>query len=172
MLSQPMQEALTRQIHVEFASASQYLSLSAYFENLNMKGCAHWMRIQHEEERAHAMKIFDYIHDRDGQVKMSAIDAPDTSWGSAKEAFEAALEGERYNSEQIGKLVELATDEADHSTHAFLQWFVNEQVEEEAITKEIVDKLTFVGEDRTGQFIIDQELAQRTPPPETMEGAD
>ncbi len=171
MLSQPMQDALNRQINVEFASAHQYLALSAFFEQMNMKGCAHWMRIQHEEERAHGMKIFDYIHDRDGVVQMLTIEAPETNWKTCQDAFEAALVSERYNSEQIGKLVSLATSEGDHATHAFLQWFVNEQVEEEAITKEIVDKLTFVGEDRTGQFIIDQELAQRTPPPEVETGA-
>ena len=166
MPSPPMQDALNRQIHVELASANEYLSLSAFFERINMKGCAHWMRIQHDEEVAHAMKIFDYIHDRDGDVTMQAIDAPETMWGSPQEAFAAALASERNNSKQIGKLVELATAESDHSTHAFMQWFVNEQVEEEATAKEIVDKLSFVGDDRTGQFMIDQELGQRTPPPE------
>ncbi|MBT3343380.1 MAG: ferritin [Gemmatimonadetes bacterium] len=171
MLTQSMQDALNRQINVEFASAHQYLALSSFFEQLNMKGCAHWMRLQHEEERAHGMKIFDYLHDRDGVVKMLPIEAPETGWKTALDGFQSALQSERYNSEQIGNLVALATTEGDHPTHAFMQWFVTEQVEEEATAKEIVDKMTFVGDDRTGQFIIDQELAQRTPPPEVQTGA-
>ena len=172
MLSKPMQDALNCQINVEFASANQYLALSAFFDRINMKGCAHWMRIQHEEELAHGMKILDYIHDRDGEVTIGTVEAPDTNWGTPQEAFQAALDGERQNSKQIGDLVELATSEKDHSTHAFLQWFVNEQIEEEATAQDIIDKLTFVGDDRTGQFMIDQELAQRVPPPETQAELD
>ena len=103
---------------------------------------------------------------------IGTVEAPDTNWGTPQEGFQAALDGERQNSKQIGDLVELATSEKDHSTHAFLQWFVNEQIEEEATAQDIIDKLTFVGDDRTGQFMIDQELAQRVPPPETQAEQD
>lgn len=166
MLSKKMQKALNVQINVEFYSAYSYLALSAWFASRNLQGFAHWMRIQYQEERVHAIKIYDYVHNRDGDVELLPIEAPPGSWKTPLEAFEQALENERHNSAKIDELLELAMAEHDHATQAFLHWFVNEQVEEEAITKQIVDKLMLVGESNTGLFIVDQELGQRPLPPE------
>lgn len=169
MLSPKMQDALNRQINVEFFSAYSYLALSAWFEAKNLKGFAHWMRVQYQEERVHAIKIYDFVHARDGEVELLPIAAPPRSWTTPLQAFEHALESERNNSAKIYELVEQATVEHDHATGAFLHWFVNEQVEEEAITKQIVDQLELVGESNTGLFMLDQQLGQRSPEAEAAD---
>jgi ferritin len=166
MLSQQMETALNGQVNVELQSAYQYLALSAYFESIDLKGFAHWMRIQYQEERAHALKMFDFINDRDGTVTLLPLGAPDTAWDSPTAAFEAALANERDNSSKIHELCELAMDERDHASLAFLQWFVNEQVEEEALTHDLLQKLKMVADSNAGLFMMDQELSGRTPPPE------
>jgi ferritin len=167
MLSDEMQDALNQQINVEFNSAYSYLALAAYFEDIHLKGFAHWMRIHYIEERMHANKIFDFVIDRDGRVELLAVKEPRKEWGSSLEAFEWALESERSNSEAIYKLAELAMTKHDYATHAFMQWFISEQVEEEALVNDMVAKLQLVGDSNAALFLMDQELAQRPMPTET-----
>ncbi len=161
MLDEKIQAALNEQLNAEFFSAYQYLAISAYFENKGLRGFAHWMRMQYEEELVHASKIFDYINNRDGRVVLKAIGEPVPEVDSPVAAFEFALEGERNLSEKIYNLVDLSLAVRDHGTHSFLQWFVNEQVEEETLVRDIVQNLSLVIESRDGLFLMDRDLAQR-----------
>ena len=166
MLDKEVETALNKQINVEFSSAYAYLSVVAYFEDINLRGFAHWMRIHYLEERMHANKIFDFIVDRDGRVDLLGIDAPKKEWESPVAAFEWALQSECDTSESIYALVELAAKKRDHPTHTFLQWFVSEQVEEEALVNDMLQRLKLVGDSNAALFLMDQELSQRPPPVE------
>ena len=162
MLSKKVQEALNAQLNAEYASSYLYLSMAAYAEVENLKGTAHWFRLQSQEELGHAIKIFDFIVDRGGRVLLTAIDGPGTDWKSPLAVFEATLEHERHVTDRINKLVDLAIAENDHATHSFLQWFVNEQVEEEASVDEIIAQLKLVESAPGGLFLLDRELGQRS----------
>ena len=168
MFSDKMQQALNQQVNVELQSAYQYLAMSAFFESTDLKGFAHWMHIQYEEERAHALKMYAFIHDRDGKVELLPLSAPESSWESPVAVFEAALSNERHNSAKIHELCELAMAEKDHASLAFLQWFVNEQVEEESVAQDLLAKLRMVADSNAGLFMLDQELGQRPMPPEAQ----
>jgi ferritin len=157
-----MQQALNEQINAEMYSSYIYLAMSAYFEDQNMSGFANWMRRQSEEETVHAMKFYDYINDRHGRVTLTALEAPPAEWDSALAAFEAAYEHERYISDRINKLVDLALKESDHATNSFLKWFVDEQVEEEASVDLVVQDLRRVEGFPAGLFLLDRELSQRS----------
>lgn len=161
MLEDPIEEALNEQINAELSSEYLYLSMAAYYEDEGLPGFASWMRAQANEENAHAMRIYDYILERDGRVTLDSIDSPQTEWPSPVEAFEAAYEHEIEITEMIDDLVELAREENDNATENMLQWFVAEQVEEEATAKDILDKLEYVDDDGSGLLMIDQELGQR-----------
>ncbi len=161
MLSPKIQEALNQQINAEAYSAYLYLSMSAYFETESLKGMAHWMRVQAEEERGHAMKLYDFVNARDGRVLLTALPAPKTQWSGPLEVFEDAYQHEVKVTGLINDLMNLAASEKDHSAHDFLEWFANEQVQEEADAKLIVDQLKLVGGQGLGLFMIDQELGRR-----------
>ncbi len=162
MLNPKIEEALNQQIHAELASAYLYLSMAAWFESQNFRGMAHWMRVQSQEELAHGLKIFDFINERNGRVKLTAVQAPKGDWDSPQAAFEDALAHARKITGLIGGLVNLAAAEKDHATATFLQWFVTEQVEEEAAAQAIVDQLQLVGGHPMGLFAIDSQLGERT----------
>jgi ferritin len=164
MLNAKIQEAFNQQINAEVFSEYLYLSMAAHFESESLKGMAHWMRIQTGEEHTHAMKFHDYILARGGKVKLMQIDAPRTSWKSPLEAFEEAYKHELKITGLINNLANLAIEEKDHAAHQFLQWFVNEQVEEEANAQTIVDQLKLVGDNGVAIYMIDQELAKRPMP--------
>ncbi|NDY41949.1 ferritin [Dissulfurirhabdus thermomarina] len=166
MLSEKMEAALNRQVNAELYSAYLYLSMVAYFESVDLPGCAAWMRAQTQEEVAHAMKIYDFINERGGRVRLSAIDAPPTEWDSPLAAFEDAYAHEQKVTGLINDLMNLAVAERDHATQIFLQWFVSEQVEEEASASAVVKKLRLAGDAAGGLLMIDNELGQRvfTPP--------
>jgi ferritin len=166
MIKVKIQDALNKQLNAELYSSYLYLSMAAYFESVSLKGFANWMRVQAQEELAHAMKFYDYIHERGGRVALTSISAPITQWDSPLAAFEQVYKHEQKVTGLINDLVTLATAETDHATNNFLQWFVAEQVEEESSADEIVQKLRMLSEDRSGLFILDQELGQRvyTPP--------
>ncbi|MHC5033888.1 MAG: ferritin, partial [Planctomycetota bacterium] len=138
MLSARMQQALNEQLNAELYSAYLYLSMSAQFEDLGLKGFASWMRCQAQEEVLHAMKFFGHITGRGGRALMQPIEGPQTEWDSPTSIFEHTLEHERKVTGLIGKLVDLAAEEGDHAARAFLQWFVTEQVEEEASADEVL----------------------------------
>ncbi|MCP4569337.1 MAG: ferritin [FCB group bacterium] len=164
-MNQKIQDAFNAHLNAEMYSSYFYLSMSAYLESGNLKGMANWMRIQAQEEMTHVMKFYDFIHDRDGQVILTAIEGPKTEWNSPLEIFEEALAHERLVSGLINDLVDLAMAEKDHMAVTFLQWFVTEQVEEEANVKEIVDKMKMVGDNGVARFMLDGELSQRAPVP-------
>jgi ferritin len=161
MLSPKTQDALNRQINAELYSSYLYLSMSAYFEAESLRGMAHWMRIQAQEENIHAMKLYDYVNNRGGRVTLTEIAAPKTAWATPLEAFEDAYKHELKISGLINDLINIATSEKDHATQDFLQWFADEQVQEEASSKLIVDQLKLVGGQGLGLFMIDQQLGQR-----------
>ncbi len=161
MLTNRMEEALNRQIVEEMYSAYLYLSMSAYFASLNLMGFSHWLYVQYHEELEHAEKFFKFIIERGGRVKLAAIKEPDFEWKSPKDAFEAVVKHEKYITSRIYELVDIAEQEKDRATFAMLQWFVNEQVEEEAHSEEILAKLEMIGDHKQGLLMLDRELAQR-----------
>ncbi|MDK2795151.1 MAG: ferritin [Archaeoglobaceae archaeon] len=153
--------ALNQQLNREIYSAYLYLSMSAYFESIGLKGFAGWMRAQWHEELMHAMKFFDYISSRGGRVELFAIEEPPKSWESPLSAFEHALEHEMKVTKLIDELVDLAIVEKDHATFNMLQWFVGEQVEEEKTFREIVERLKMLKDEKSALFLLDAELGQR-----------
>jgi ferritin len=166
MISKKMEEALNGQVNAEMYSAYLYLSMESYFKSLNLSGCANWMRVQTQEELMHAMKIYDFINERGGRVTLQAIEGPPVKWESPLAVFEAVYAHEQKVTGLINELVDLAIKEKDHATNAFLQWFVNEQVEEESSADEMVQKLKMMEKAPGGMFMLDRELGQRvfTPP--------
>jgi ferritin len=163
MLNPKVSTALNQQINAELFSEYLYLSMAAHFESESLKGMANWMRIQAGEERMHAMKFYQFILDRGGKVTLTAIDAPKTSWASPLEVFKEAYAHEIKVTGLINSLATLAIEEKDHATHQFLNWFVNEQVEEESNAQTIVDRLKLVGDNGLAIYMLDQELATRVP---------
>lgn len=161
-----MESALNDQINAELYSAYLYLAMNCYLEDIGLPGAANWMRMQAQEETFHAMKMHDYVIERGGRVRLKAIEAPPGEWKSAPGVFENVLVHEQKVTGLINNLVNLALDERDHATNIFLQWFVSEQVEEEASASDILQKLKLIGKDTSGLFALDQELGQRvfTPP--------
>jgi ferritin len=164
MLEPKMQKALNEQLNYELYSGYIYLSMSSWFESINLIGFASWMRLQAQEELLHAMKFFDFVMERGGRALLAPVDGPATEWQTPLEAFEDAYEHETKVTGRINKLVDLAMELSDHATNNFLQWFVAEQVEEEASVDEVVQRLKLVGKDSSGLFMLDRELAGRTPP--------
>ncbi len=162
MISEKMIDTLNNQVNAELYSAYIYLSMSAYFESVNLKGFAHWMRLQAQEEVIHGMKIYDFISERGGRVMLRSVDSPPTEWDSPLAAFEGAYAHEQKMTKMINDLANLAISEGDHATNNFLQWFISEQVEEEASANDIVQKLKLVGGSPQGLFMVDHELGQRT----------
>ena len=162
MLDERMEKALNNQINEELYSAYLYVSMSAHFESQSLQGFAGWMKAQSQEEMLHASKFYQYILDRGGRVELQAIKAPLTHWESPQAAYEAALAHEQHITGCINKLTDLAIELSDHATQVMLQWFVNEQVEEEASVGEFVDKLRLVHGAPGALFLMDQEAAKRT----------
>lgn len=156
-----MQEALNKHINAEVYSAYLYLSMSAHFQAANLPGFAHWMRVQAREELSHAMKFYDHVLERGGTVTLQPVEAPASRWDSALAAFEDAYRHEQKVTGLINQLVDDAVQTRDHATNAFLQWFVSEQVEEEAAAEAIVQRLKLVGDSPGGLFMIDHELGER-----------
>jgi ferritin len=164
-----MVDALNEQINKEFYSAYLYLSMAAYFEDKGLKGFANWMRVQFQEEMDHAMKMFDYVISRGERVVLKEIEKPEYDWENALAVFEKTLEHEKWVTENINNLADLADDLKDRATLSFLQWFIDEQVEDEESVKEIVDRLKLVGDNPHAVFMMDRELAQRTYTPSTSQ---
>ena len=162
MIDSKVEKALNDQIQKEFYSSYVYLSMAAQFESMNLKGFAHWMQVQVGEETKHGMKIYGHVVERGGRVILQPIDAPPSNWKSAKEMFTKAYQHEQKVTESINGIVELARKEKDNATEVFLQWFVNEQVEEEASTNEIIQKLHLMGETAPALVMLDAELLKRS----------
>jgi ferritin len=163
MLKKKVLTELNKQINAELYSAYLYLSMSAWFQTQNLGGFAHWMQLQAQEEAMHAMKIFTYINDNGSAVELKGIKDPQKTWASPAAAMQDAYNHECKVSKSINDIVSLTIQEEDHATNVFLQWFVTEQVEEEAAADAVVQKLKMVENFAGGLFIIDGELGQRAP---------
>ncbi len=166
MISKKMETALNGQINAELYSAYLYLSMEAYFESENLPGFAKWMRAQTQEEVTHAMKIYDFVNERGDRVTLKSIEQPPTKWKSPLDAFEAVYRHEQKVTGLINKLMDLAIKGKDHAANTFLQWFVNEQVEEESSVDTVLQELKRAEGAAGAMFMIDRELGQRvfTPP--------
>ena len=162
MLSKKMQKALNDQVNAELNAYYTYLSMSAFFEDKNLRGFAAWMRNHSDEEMVHAMKLYDFINERRGRVILQPVAEPKNDWDTTLSVFEDALDHEKRVTSLIDKLVDLSIKESDHATNSFLQWFVDEQVEEEAIVDEVIQSLKLVGDFGPGIFLLDRELAGGT----------
>ena len=163
MLKKVIQDAINAQIAKEMYSSNLYLAISAYFHSVSLNGFAHWMRLQAEEEMLHAMKFYDFIINRGGRVELAALAAPPVEWTDPVHAFTNTVEHEETITNSINELAGLAHAEKDFATSSFLQWFIDEQVEEEANTNEILDRLKLIGNEKSGLFYLDNELKQRVP---------
>ena len=168
MISKKLEEAINEQIKWELFSAYLYMSMAGYFDSINLKGFAHWMKVQAQEEHTHALRFYNYLVERGGRVRVMSIEGPETEWKSPLSAFEDGYQHETQVTGRINNLVNMAIAESDHATNNFLQWFVAEQVEEESSFDEVVQQLKLVGEQGNGLFLIDREMAARvfTMPPD------
>lgn len=163
MIGSKMEEALNRHYQAEAYSAYLYLAMSAWCESKAFKGFARWLRIQSDEEAAHGKKSLEYLLARGGTVKLGAIPAPPSSFGSVLDVFEKVLEHERQITATIHELYRTATSEKDLASEVFLQWFVSEQVEEEARVQEIVDRVKLVSDRPSAVLYLDKEYGKRAP---------
>lgn len=162
MMEKNLQDLMNKQIQAEFYSAQLYLAMSAYSESENFKGIAQWLKVQYEEETSHGMKLLHYIQERGGEVELKAIEAPPAKFGSMLELFQAVLAHEKKVTAMINGLYEAALAAKDYAAQIFLQWFISEQVEEEANATEIVAKLRMVGDKSPGGlFYMDKALGKR-----------
>jgi ferritin len=161
MISKTVEAALNDQIKHEIYSSYLYLSMSAYCEAANLAGAAHWMRTQSREEYGHAMKFYGYVHDQAGRVTLQALAQPPAEWTSLLDLFQQVLDHERKVTTLIQNLYALAFKESDYATQSFLQWFINEQVEEEKNATQIVEQLKMIGHSGQALFMMDRHLAAR-----------
>ncbi len=171
MIKESLQKAINEQIVREMYSSNLYLSMAAYYAATNLNGFSNWMRVQAEEELTHALKFFDYVIDRGGKVELGAIPAPEIKWNNSIKPFEDAYEHEQKVTGWINGLLDLAYQEKDYATISFLNWFIDEQVEEEKNTSEILDKLHLAGESKASLFLLDNELKTRTVSPAATSSA-
>jgi len=165
MLSKTLEDALNDQLNNEYYSAFLYLSMSSHFECINMLGMASWMRMQYEEEVLHAIKIFDMIIDMEGTVALKQVDGPPTDFDSVISVFEQTLEHERNVTKMINGIYALAQKEKNYAVQSALQWFIDEQVEEEKSVLEIVNQLNMIGDETTPMLMLDNKLGNR---PDTL----
>ena len=166
MLSKTLEKALNEQINKEYYSAFLYLSMASHFENINMLGMASWMRMQYEEEVMHAIKIFDMIIDMEGRVVLKQVDSPPSKFDSVLSVFEQTLDHERNVTKMINDIYSLARKESNYAVQSALQWFIDEQVEEEKSVLEIVNQLKMIGDETTPLLMLDSKLGSRTDSPE------
>lgn len=161
MLNKKIEEAINDQINYEFYSAYLYLSMAGYLKGEELEGFSNWMMVQYQEEISHTMKFFNYIHDRGGKVVFKDVKAPPSSWASVLDVFNETLEHEKTVTDSINNLIDLAIKEKDHATCNFLQWYIKEQVEEEASVSSIIGKIKLVQDSNEGLYHLDKELAGR-----------
>jgi ferritin len=161
MISKKIQDALNAQINLEQYSAQLYLAMSAHCERRSFRGFAHWLRIQAQEETKHALKLVDFVLDRGGHLELAAIAAPISDFGGVTQLFEKILDHEKSITGKIGSLFELSRAEKDYASEIALQWYVTEQIEEEANVGQIVDQLKAVGEQGGGIWYLDSKMGKR-----------
>ncbi|HNX36839.1 MAG TPA: ferritin [Candidatus Cloacimonadota bacterium] len=166
MISKTLNKAINEQINKEMFSEYLYLSMSAWFTEQNLEGFANWMNVQAQEERFHAMKFFNYVLDRGGSIELLQIEKPAKEFKNPFNAFKETLKHEQFITKSIDGLMDLAIKEKDHAAKSFLQWFVDEQVEEESNADKLLNQLKMIGDNVHSIFMLDRELATRvyTPP--------
>jgi ferritin len=160
MLTKSILEALNKQIRIEAESSQIYLSMACWAEVQGLEGVAQFMYAQSDEERTHMLKLVKYVNERGGHAEITDLKAPKTKFGTFKEMFEELYQHELFVSNSINELVHITLGERDYSTHNFLQWYVAEQIEEEAQAKTILDKINLIGEDRGGLYLFDRDIQQ------------
>jgi ferritin len=160
MLSDKLQKALNAQINAELGSAYQYLAMAAHFDGANLEGQARWMRRQSREEVSHAMKIFDFVHDRDGKVVLEGVAKPKGQFASSLAVWEAVLKQEQHVTGLINALYRMAGEEKDYPTQAMLQWFIEEQVEEEKTARTILEQVRMIGASSSAIYFLDRHLGK------------
>ena len=160
-MNKKVYKVFNEQVQAELYSAYMYLAMSLYLEDKNFKGMASWLKVQYEEERAHAFRLAKFMQERGVKPELLQIDTPPAEYGTPLEVFTKALEHEQYVTSRIYSMYEVAVKEKDYAAMTHLHWFIDEQVEEEDQTREIVDKLTMVGDNMNGLFVIDSQLGAR-----------
>jgi len=160
-MNKKIEAAVNEQINAEMYSAYLYLSMSGYFQSKGLTGFAKWMEIQAAEEFSHAKRFYDYLFHKGGRISLKPIQGPPGDWDSTENVFHEVLKHEEKVTSLINSLVDLAIQEKDHATNNMLQWFVSEQVEEEANATDIINKIKLIGNDGNGLFMIDKELGVR-----------
>lgn len=161
MIKKEVLDAMNEQINAESYSAYMYLSMAAYYESMGLSGFAHWMKIQYQEEAAHALKFFNYVTERGGKVVLKAIPQVPVDFDGIVDVFEKTLVHENHVTDLINNLMNVAVAASDHATQSFLKWFVDEQVEEEANVEKILATLKLINGQGNGIFMMDRELSQR-----------
>ncbi len=161
MMSEKLKIAMNDQVNAEMHSAYLYFSMASWFEAENFPGMALWMKAQAKEEMEHALKFYNFINDRRSKVDLLPIEGPKTCWNSPEEAFLDSFKHEQYITSRIHNLVEIAREEKDYPTEVFLQWFVMEQVEEEASVDAVLSRIQAMGDSKNGMFMLDRELGKR-----------
>ena len=164
MITEKMEKALNGQINKEFYSAYLYLAMSAYCNKINLPGAEHWFRMQYDEEVIHMTKMFDYVMQHGGEAHLLQIDEPPQEFGTILNVFEASLAHEQSVTKLINELLDIAVQERDHATQVFLQWFITEQVEEEANVGDIVQRIKLAGDNGGAVMMLDDKLSLRQPP--------
>lgn len=162
MILKKVEELLNKQITVEAESSQIYLAMACWAEVKGLQGVAQFMYAQSDEEREHMLKLVKFINERGGHAKISALKAPNVTFNSFKDMFQMLLDHEIFVSESINELVHLTLQEKDYSTHNFLQWYVAEQIEEEAMARTILDKINLIGDDKGGLYLFDRDIQQMT----------
>lgn len=162
MLSKELQKALTTQLNREYHSAYIYLGMSVYCSKEGYNGAASWFLIQYQEEIAHGMKMFQYLEDQDAEISLPDIKGVKVDFKSMLDVFEKSLVHEQFMTKNLNNLSDMAMKDKDHATYNLLQWYVTEQVEEEATVKEIIDNIKLIGDNGYGLYTIDKELASRS----------
>jgi ferritin len=163
MMDAKIEQALNAQINLEFSASYSYLAMALYMDAKHLGGFASWMIKQSDEERAHGRRLLRYMLDRSGNVELESVPKPQVDYGSINEVFEMSLEQEKSNTASINKLYALARDLNDYATQAHLQWFLDEQVEEEKSILDILGRLELAGDDKTALLILDEYLGSRSP---------
>lgn len=161
MIKKEVLDAINEQINAEAYSAYMYLSMAAYFEDMGLSGFANWMKVQYQEESAHALKFFNYLTERNGKVVLKAIGQVPVDFGGIVDVFEKTLVHENHVTDLINNLMNIAMAANDHASQSFLKWFVDEQVEEESNVQKILDTLKLINGQGNGIFMMDRELGQR-----------
>ncbi|MGE9268595.1 MAG: ferritin [Verrucomicrobiales bacterium] len=161
MIHAELESAINHQINQEFSAAYNYLGMAAYFDTQNLDGFAHWMNKQHDEEQAHGMRLLRYLQDRGGRVKLETIESPRSEFSGPLEAFQVSLRQEQKNTESINELYALATKLNDYATKSHLQWFIDEQVEEEKSVEDVIALLERIGDDSAGLLYLNDKLGER-----------